>query len=140
VTAPLLLSTRQQQHLIRPPPPLSIGFELQGMQQEQKKVSRNDGDVMFFASKIFLTQHSHGTAAAVKQTAAPPHPASPAAIDELRSAGNATRMVKNVSLLIEICYFLTSKMFSHPTPSQSLLLPTTQQLHPPESPRPFTIN
>jgi len=110
------------------------------MQQEQKKVSRNDGDVMFFASKIFLTQHSHGTAAAVKQTAAPPHPASPAAIDELRSAGNATRMVKKVSLLIEICYFLTSKMFSHPTPSQSLLLPTTQQLHPPESPRPFAIN
>jgi hypothetical protein len=74
-------------------------------------VSRNDGDVMFFASKIFLTQHSHGTAAAVKQTAAPPHPASPAAIDELRDAGNAKGTVKKVSLIIEICHFLLLKMF-----------------------------
>jgi hypothetical protein len=79
---------------------------------------------MFFTSKIILTQHSHGTAAAVNHTAAPPHPASPTAIDELRDAGNAKGLVKKVSLLIEICYVFTSKMFSHPTPSQHRCHPT----------------
>jgi hypothetical protein len=49
-------------------------------------VSYNDGDVMFFTSKIILTQHSHGTAAAVKQTAALPNPTSHTAFDEFKAA------------------------------------------------------
>jgi hypothetical protein len=75
-------------------------------------VSCNDGDVIFFTSKIILTQHSHGTAAAVNHTAAPPHPASPAGIDELRDAGNAEGTAKKVSNMIKICHFLIQKCFS----------------------------
>ena len=64
-----------------------------------------DGEVMFLDHNIHLTCVQHGIAAAVKQTAAPPHPTSPDAIDGVRAAGNAKGMVKKVSLLIEICHF-----------------------------------
>jgi hypothetical protein len=69
-------------------------------------VSRNDGDVMFFTSNMFLTQHSHGTAAAAKQTAATPNPTFPTAIDGFRAVGNATGAVKKVSKMIRIHHFL----------------------------------
>jgi hypothetical protein len=95
---------------------------------------------MFFTSKIILTQHSHGTAAAVNHTAAPPHLASPAGIDELRDAGNAEGTAKKVSNMIEIHHFVTSKMFSPHTLTRSLLLPTRQQLHPPASRPTFAID
>jgi hypothetical protein len=52
---------------------------------------------------MFLTQHSYGTAAAVDQTAAPPHPTFPATIGVLRAAGNAKGTVKKVSQMIKIC-------------------------------------
>jgi hypothetical protein len=62
-------------------------------------------DVLFLDHNIHLTRVQHGIAAAVKQTAAPPHPTSPDAVDGVRAAGNTKGMVKKVSLLIEIGHF-----------------------------------
>jgi hypothetical protein len=50
--------------------------------------------------ETYDTSHdAPGIAAAVKQTACPPHPTSPVAVDDIRAAaaGNAKRMVEKVS-------------------------------------------
>jgi hypothetical protein len=74
-----------------------------------------------------------GIAAAVNQALPPLDPTSHTAFDGFRSAGIATRMVKKVSELIEICHFLILKIFLTSHLTASLLLPTRQQLYPPAS-------
>jgi hypothetical protein len=61
-------------------------------------VSFIDEDVMFFVFNIRISHwYAPDTAAAVKQTAAPPYPTFPAAVDGFRAAGNAKGTVEKVS-------------------------------------------